>query len=214
LKDKYNYEDVYVLSKDTDCLVFGAPKWLKDYNSENDTFNYFNLDNVLSKLNLTYQEFQIACVCMGCDFNTNQMLKIPKNKLTKYGSLKVDKLINSVRNTTSLSDYHKKISKEVMFDLELYTKALICFNESYHIEINIPECNPWKQFNITDKMDISCYRFINELYSENYLREINYEKIGDLAHEYFIKSIEINKDTDEDLLYVLPQKINSYYLIN
>ena len=160
LKKKYNYEDVYVLSKDTDCLVFGSPKWLKSYSQDTDYFEYLNLNEVLNGLNLTHKEFQIVCICMGCDFNTNQMLKIPRNKLKQYGNLKADKLVNSVKGCKTLMEYHDRIKNEVIFDLELYNKAMVCFNELYSIKIKLPDCNPWKQFKVNDPLDLSFYRYI------------------------------------------------------
>lgn len=68
-----------VLSKDTDCLVFGCPLLItgtsKSCSYEKGVrvphLDCVRLDKVLEGLQLTQNEFVDLCIMCGCDFNTN-----------------------------------------------------------------------------------------------------------------------------------------------
>lgn len=66
-----------VFSKDGDNLALGCPVLLKDYGTdmfENGrsipTFEYYQLDTILEKLEMNMDEFVDLCILLECDYNT------------------------------------------------------------------------------------------------------------------------------------------------
>lgn len=66
-----------VFSTDMDCLVYGTPYLITDFDKENREslkLNVISLAETLKSLDLTHKSFVDLCIMCGCDFNQN----IPK----------------------------------------------------------------------------------------------------------------------------------------
>jgi flap endonuclease-1 len=59
-----------VFSSDTDCIAFGAPLILTQFNGRYAASTIVT-SKVLSCLNLSYEDFADLCILSGCDFNNN-----------------------------------------------------------------------------------------------------------------------------------------------
>lgn len=58
----------YILSDDSDLLVFGAKKVLKNFCIREENFQIYCLDNILDQLNIDYPKFVDMCILCGCDY--------------------------------------------------------------------------------------------------------------------------------------------------
>lgn len=63
----------YVMSRDSDSLVFGARGLIKDINLTNHRAEIIMLDELLSKLSLTMEQFIDLCILIGSDYNQSIM---------------------------------------------------------------------------------------------------------------------------------------------
>jgi flap endonuclease-1 len=57
-----------VLTEDMDILTFGSPKIIRNLSSTKKEPIELNLNNILKRLNLTYDEFIELCILFGCDY--------------------------------------------------------------------------------------------------------------------------------------------------
>jgi len=64
---KNNYVD-YVMSEDSDLFIYGAQKVIKNVNIENETLDIYNIDKLIERMEITYQEFITLCILSGCDY--------------------------------------------------------------------------------------------------------------------------------------------------
>lgn len=60
-----------VLTEDMDILTFGSPKIIRNLTSSKKIPLEIELDKVLEKLNLTYDQFIELCILFGCDYCPN-----------------------------------------------------------------------------------------------------------------------------------------------
>lgn len=78
------------LTKDTDILAHGCPIMLNKVNYDEGCFSVVCLENILSSLELTYDQFVDLCIVCGTDFNKN-IPKIGPHKaydlIKRYGSI-------------------------------------------------------------------------------------------------------------------------------
>lgn len=63
--NKIGYVD-YVVSRDLDILTFGALKVLKE--NPNGKYVIYDLNEILEKVNITYEKFILLCIVLGCDY--------------------------------------------------------------------------------------------------------------------------------------------------
>lgn len=61
------------LTEDTDLFVYGCPRVLKYLSTENHTVMFYELDNILVSLNLSYGEFKEICYISGTDYNVSNI---------------------------------------------------------------------------------------------------------------------------------------------
>jgi flap endonuclease-1 len=60
-----------VLTEDMDILTFGSPKIIRNLTTGNKAPLEIDLDQILKKLNLTYEQFIELCILFGCDYCLN-----------------------------------------------------------------------------------------------------------------------------------------------
>lgn len=87
------------LSEDTDLLPSGCKMFLHKLNTRNDTCMLLNIDDILTSLEITFQQFQDFCILCGTDYNSN---------LPKIGPVGAFKLITS---HGTLDDFPQEINK-------------------------------------------------------------------------------------------------------
>jgi flap endonuclease-1 len=89
-----------VYSTDTDCLVYGAPYLITEFDKENRE-NLFlcviSLQKTLEALEITYDSFVDLCIMCGCDFNQN---------IPKIGPKRSYELIKEYNNIDNLPDQY------------------------------------------------------------------------------------------------------------
>ena len=123
-----------VLTDDMDILTFGSPRIIKNiFNSQKPLVD-IELSNILSSLNLNYEEFIDLCVLFGCDycsnsnFNQNEIYSIYLKTKSLPDTLnelkKLNYSINDIKSYTDAKTYFINKSKEVPLEkLNLqYTK--------------------------------------------------------------------------------------------
>ena len=57
-----------VLTEDMDILTFGSPNIIRNFISNNKNPIQITLNNILNKLNLSYNQFIELCILFGCDY--------------------------------------------------------------------------------------------------------------------------------------------------
>jgi flap endonuclease-1 len=60
----------YILSDDSDVLVFGAKRVLKNFCIKEEKCDMYIMDEILEKLGVTMQKFVDICILCGCDYTT------------------------------------------------------------------------------------------------------------------------------------------------
>ena len=80
----------YVMSRDSDSLVFGARGLIKDINLNTNYAEVISLADVLNELKLTMEQFVDLCVLIGSDYNRGIMS--PMKALRAVRETTVDKL--------------------------------------------------------------------------------------------------------------------------
>jgi len=63
----YGFAD-YCLGNDMDMLVYGCPRVIRNMSFRDDSFTLYDLNHILSNLQLTHDEFVDMCILMGCDY--------------------------------------------------------------------------------------------------------------------------------------------------
>jgi flap endonuclease-1 len=94
-----------VFSTDMDCLVFGTPYLITDFDRESRDaikLNVISLSETLNCLDLSFKSFVDLCIMCGCDFNQN---------IPKIGPKKSYDLIREYKSIDNLPD---KLSVEVL----------------------------------------------------------------------------------------------------
>lgn len=62
-----NYYNGYVLSEDSDCLIFGCDRLLK-FKSKTSNFSYYSRSEILKKLGITQKQFVMIALALGTDY--------------------------------------------------------------------------------------------------------------------------------------------------
>lgn len=91
-----------VLTEDMDILTFGSPRIIRNLTSSKKIPFEIELNNVLSELNLTHEQFIELCILFGCDYcsglseiKTNEIYKIYTNHKTIEGTINELKTLDS-----------------------------------------------------------------------------------------------------------------------
>ena len=110
------------LSEDTDILANGGCIFIRDFNSNNDYVTEYNLDIILTKLKLSYDQFVDMCILCGCDY-TCKIPGIGPVNAYKYISMynSIDQIIQNIEDNT--------IKKHIIPDNFDYIKARELFNK-------------------------------------------------------------------------------------
>jgi 5'-3' exonuclease len=93
-----------VISCDTDCLAHGAKEVILNYDYKTDTCMSINLEDMLTQMNFTFDQFLDYAILIGCDYNK-------KNKLPKVGPVKAYELIKKYGCIDNIKEYDISILK-------------------------------------------------------------------------------------------------------
>lgn len=116
----------YVLSDDTDVLVYGTPKFLTKLNISQESVIQVTFENILRDLDLTHEQFVDFCIMCETDYNKNihRVGNIKAFKLIKkYGSIENIEL-NEPDLDTSVLNY-VRVREIFHVPAELQTEYII-----------------------------------------------------------------------------------------
>lgn len=85
----------YVLSSDSDILAYGCPSSIISINSQLQNVDVIYHNELLEKLNLTYDEFVDLCIMFGTDYNKNIFKVGPE---TSFNIIKKVRSIDNIEN--------------------------------------------------------------------------------------------------------------------
>jgi flap endonuclease-1 len=91
-----------VLTEDMDILTFGSPRIIRNLTTNKREPLEIDLDNVLNKLDLTYEQFIELCILFGCDYCPN-VSEIKSSVV--YEVYKKHKTIDSTLNELRMLNY-------------------------------------------------------------------------------------------------------------
>ena len=112
-----------VLTEDMDILTFGSPKIIRNLTSNKKVPIEIELDEILKKLDLTYEEFIELCILFGCDYCTSLTELQPKEIYNHY-----------INNNKNIDDTISFLKSEID-----YKSAKQYFIDSFHTDINDDE---------------------------------------------------------------------------
>jgi len=103
----------FVISEDMDLLTSGSKILVRDFNIYNNKITTYNLDIILSELNISYEKFVELCIMFGCDYvkrikgmGPPKSYKCIKNYNCIEDVLKSDILTNKIVSPTYLNDFN------------------------------------------------------------------------------------------------------------
>jgi flap endonuclease-1 len=112
----------YILSDDSDVLVFGAKKVLKNFSITDEKCQLYTLDDILENIDVTFHKFVDICIMCGCDYTTkikNMNCSKSFQLITQYGS--IEEVINNTEYNINLEQierarelFGKELSEETM----------------------------------------------------------------------------------------------------
>lgn len=115
------------ITEDTDYLASGGDNFIRNFNSNNNNIVLCKLNEILSELEVTYEQFLDICILCGCDYTT---------KITGIGAIKAYKFIKKYNNIETVIE-------------KLSTKT------TYKVQDNFDFCNARKLLKCEDTFDLS-----------------------------------------------------------
>lgn len=104
----------FVISEDMDLLTSGAKYLLRDFNIYNNKATLYNLEEIIEKLNLTYEKWVELCIMFGCDY-LKRINGIGPNKSFKFikDNLSINEIVNKLKekNVEVEENYIEKFNK-------------------------------------------------------------------------------------------------------
>ena len=122
------------LSEDMDLLVFGCRKMIK---FKTNTVVEYDLDFILKKLELSYEEFIELCILFGCDYLKPLLRMKPNDIYTKYK--KVDNIIDLFDDNYNINTVNKYLE-----DYKNVKNIFLNGNDNdnyYKVKINLKHIN-------------------------------------------------------------------------
>lgn len=98
----------YILSDDSDVLVFGAKKVLKNFSITDEKCQLYTLDDILENIDVPFHKFVDICILCGCDYTTkirNMNCSKSFQLITQYGS--IEEVINNTEYIINLEQIKK-----------------------------------------------------------------------------------------------------------
>jgi 5'-3' exonuclease len=160
------------LTDDMDLLVFGCKKIIRII--EGIIYEY-NLDNILYKLNISYEQFVDMCILIGCDYIKN--LKINPELAYSY-----------IKKYNTIYNIDPSIIQINMIDIQ-NVKNIFINNISHTINITINDSIHFNLQRILESLTYnnfsSCLDYINKYkYKINIINKYSKSKPKNIHHKY------------------------------
>jgi 5'-3' exonuclease len=147
-----------VMTEDTDILAYGCPVNLHKINIQNNTIILIEMKNLLTELDMAYEQFRDFCIMCGTDYNTN---------IPKIGPDRSYKLIKEHKCIENLDGI-------VNTDILKYTEVRRLFTND--IDFNIPmiycgqpDINALQLFVFTNNCYSDISKIMNAFLHSNYI---------------------------------------------
>lgn len=106
------------MSEDMDILPNGGKKFIRNFNSRRNVITEYDLDTILEKMEVTYNEFIDICILCGCDYCP---------KITGIGPINAYKMIKKHKNIeTVLQNLKPKNKVPEDFEYEKARHLFLC----------------------------------------------------------------------------------------
>jgi len=119
-----NGKVVTVLSEDTDVLAYGTPIFLTKINTSTDMCVEITLQDILTAIDFTYEQFRDLCIMCGTDYNSN-IFRIGPEK--SYQLLKKHESIDKLLLDTSILNH---------------VRGRELFGRDKEVDLYVPYCKP------------------------------------------------------------------------
>ena len=156
-----------VLTEDMDILTFGSPKIIRNLTSSKKTPIEIDLEQVLSRLSITYEQFIELCILFGCDY-------CPNFTDVKYNIM--FELYSKHKNIEKTLEELKQKNYIIPEKFE-YQSAKQYFINSLHNEVSSEELKLKKPDTeklielLVNKYGLIKYKVVNKLYKLNEIYE-------------------------------------------
>ena len=128
-KDVLDGEADYVLSSDSDCLAYGIPVWLRDYDTVERCFRAVKLEDVVARIGIPKDRMMDYCIACGCDYNEHITQRIdgsavrmgPMTLAEKLSVMTLEELMQDRRIDWSILQVEK--CREI-FGLKIHVEAV------------------------------------------------------------------------------------------
>jgi len=145
------------LSEDMDMFIYGCPRVLRYLSLINETVVMYDLNNILSELNIPFKEFKEICVISGTDYN------ISLNKTNLYKTLEYYNLYKIyVSSNVKKKDFYTWLENNTDYIENIY--------ELY---------NAYNLFH-RDNIQLNTLKSLKTLKSHNFKNKINMDKVKEL----------------------------------
>ena len=105
-----------VLTEDMDILTFGSPRIIKNILSFNKPLIEINLPDILTTLNVNYDEFVELCVFFGCDYCNTPIKNLNISNQQIYELYKKNKFEILDRLNININDFKKLSFKDYYYN--------------------------------------------------------------------------------------------------
>jgi flap endonuclease-1 len=174
-----------IISEDSDVLPNGGKIFIRGFNPERNYVEEYNLDVILTNLELEYNQFVDLCILCGCDYTT---------KINGIGPITAYKLIKSYDNIENIIEYIKKTNKYKIPENFEYDNARYLFKKSFedynyeniNILLNKPNIEKIKELLIENSSSLKeKYIYEIEHYLINYYDNINHNNNNQIQTNLF-----------------------------
>jgi flap endonuclease-1 len=151
------------ITEDTDYLASGGDNFIRGFNSNNNNIVLCRLNEILSELGVTYEQFLDICILCGCDYTT---------KITGIGAIKAYKFIKKYNNIeTIIEKLSSNTSYKVQdnFNFHKARELLKCENT---FDLSNIDKNNFKLRNVNEELLIDYLKKNSEILKTKYYNEI------------------------------------------
>ena len=147
------------MSEDMDILPNGGKKFIKNFNSNKNTIKEFDLDIILTSMDITYEQFIDICILCGCDYCP---------KISGIGPMNAYKLIkkhNCIEKV--LKNLTKKNKIPDNFDYQKARELFICEYEGISeltekLKLKNPDIEELNKFLSDKEISVKTNNLINK----------------------------------------------------
>ena len=151
-----------VLTEDMDILTFGSPRIIRNLTTSKKEPIEIDLETVLNKLDLTYEQFIEMCILFGCDYCPN--ISDIKPSIIYKVYIKT-KNLDVTLNELIKMNYNVPTKEDIMIARDYFIKS-VHSNTTKSLSINRPNITKLLEL-LVDKYGLIKYKIINKLTNLN-----------------------------------------------